>query len=146
MPAGSCLCGAVRFEVAGELSQIELCHCVKCRKAYGAAFASTLYARIDDFRWLAGERSVATFDAPVESRPPAYRHCFCRTCGSPLPLVLEGLPLVELPAATFDDAIEARPRYHMFVAQKSEWLEIADSLERHHGPSPFSGKVLRTLL
>jgi len=146
MPTGSCLCGAVRFEVAGEVSQIELCHCVKCRKAYGAAFAATLYARAEDFRWLEGERRVATFDAPLESTPPAYRHCFCTACGSPLPLVWDGLPLVELPAATLDDPIGVRPRYHMFTSQKPEWFEISDGLERHDGPSPFAEKVIHSVL
>ena len=54
MAAGRCLCGAVRFEVGGELTQIELCHCVKCKKAYGAAFAATLYVRSENFPSIFG--------------------------------------------------------------------------------------------
>ena len=61
--SGGCLCGGVRFEVAGPLSEIELCHCPRCRRAYGSAFAATVYARRDDFRWLC-PASVADGDAP----------------------------------------------------------------------------------
>lgn len=142
---GGCLCGAVRFEVSGALSPIELCHCPKCRRAYGAAFAATLYARAGDFRWLRGEAQRATFDAPVESSPPAYRHAFCRTCGAPLPLVREGAAFVELPASSLDGPLEARPRYHQFTGRKAEWLEIRDALERHPGACPRAAKVTAAL-
>ena len=42
MHQGSCLCGRIRFEVAGELAGIQLCHCSQCRRANGAAFAALL--------------------------------------------------------------------------------------------------------
>jgi hypothetical protein len=146
MTRGSCLCGAVRFEVTGALSEIELCHCRKCRKAYGSAFAATLYAHARGFRWLAGDSLVARFDAPLESDPPAYRHSFCRRCGSPLPLLWEGFPWVELPAACLDDPVDGRPRYHMFTDQKAQWFEIADRLERFERASPLDAKVIQSLL
>lgn len=38
---GSCLCGAVEFEVAGELErQPEACHCSMCRKQSGHYLAA----------------------------------------------------------------------------------------------------------
>jgi hypothetical protein len=37
MTIGSCLCGSVAFEVSGMLTEIEYCHCPKCKKAYGSA-------------------------------------------------------------------------------------------------------------
>ena len=33
--SGSCLCGAVRFEVAGDFERFYLCHCEHCRKDTG---------------------------------------------------------------------------------------------------------------
>ena len=146
MPAGRCLCGAVRFEVGGELTQIELCHCVKCKKAYGAAFAATLYAGRGSFRWTAGEDLVASYDAPLEQSPPAYRHSFCRTCGSPLPVGWDGFPLVEIPAALLDDVAGACPAYHMFVVQKAPWHETVDDLPQHPDGGPPAEKVLMPLL
>jgi hypothetical protein len=33
--AGSCLCGAVKYEVHGGVDDITYCHCAMCRKAHG---------------------------------------------------------------------------------------------------------------
>jgi len=96
MVEGSCLCGEVAFELDGALSEIELCHCRKCRKAYGAAFSATIYCTEGAFKWTRGEAFVRTYDAPIEESPPAYRHSFCGTCGSTLPLVWARLPFVEV--------------------------------------------------
>lgn len=41
MHEGSCLCGAVKFRVEGELPPPDACHCVQCRKQSGHFFAST---------------------------------------------------------------------------------------------------------
>jgi hypothetical protein len=41
MHNGSCLCGAVTFEVAGDLPGPDACHCSTCRKHSGHYFAST---------------------------------------------------------------------------------------------------------
>lgn len=38
---GSCLCGAVTFEVQGDLPAPSACHCSKCRKHSGHFEAST---------------------------------------------------------------------------------------------------------
>ena len=36
---GSCLCGGLRYEIRGEIGDIVQCHCQRCRKANGTAFA-----------------------------------------------------------------------------------------------------------
>src|SRR5262245_40390399 len=41
MHTGSCLCGAVRFEIAGDLPDPDACHCTQCRKTSGHYFVST---------------------------------------------------------------------------------------------------------
>ena len=41
MHRGSCQCGAISFEVAGDLPPPDACHCSKCRKQSGHFFAST---------------------------------------------------------------------------------------------------------
>ncbi len=136
----------VRFEVEGELTEIELCHCAKCKRAFGSAFAATLYARSGDFRWTSGKEQIATWDAPLETSPPAYRHCFCRTCGGPLPVAWDGFPLVEIPATLLDEVGARRPAYHMFVTQKAPWHAIADDLPQHPRGSPLEDKVLQPLV
>jgi hypothetical protein len=145
MQRGSCLCGEVRFEVDGPLTPIELCHCAKCKKAYGTAFAATLYTRSESFRWLAGEEHVSSYDAPLEQSPPAYRHCFCTGCGSPAPISWEGFPVVEIPVSALDGPVDRRPVYHMYECQKAAWFEIRDALPRYDEGAPLAEKVIQAL-
>ncbi len=145
MPRGRCLCGDVTFEV-GPLTDIELCHCVKCRRAYGAAYAATVYAKASTFRWVEGEGQVGTYDAPLEDSAPAYRHSFCRRCGSPLPLVWESLPFVELPVACLEDQVPSRPAYQMFESQRLTWIESVGGLRWHVRGAPLREKVVASLL
>ncbi len=41
MLKGSCLCGAVSFELTGELRPPFACHCTQCRKTSGHYWSST---------------------------------------------------------------------------------------------------------
>jgi hypothetical protein len=54
---GSCLCGGVRFEIAGPLMRSSHCHCRQCLKGHGAPFRTRVAAA--DFRFLAGEELVS---------------------------------------------------------------------------------------
>jgi hypothetical protein len=146
MIKGSCLCGEVVFEMEEPLSDIELCHCQKCKKAYGAPFAATLYCAKSGFRWTRGEARVRTYDAPIEESPPAYRHSFCVTCGSALPLVWETLPFVEVPVSSLDEAVNARPAYQMFACQRLGWIGEASGLRWYDRGAPLGDKVVRAVL
>lgn len=142
---GACLCGAVAFEVRSEPSAIELCQCRKCRRAYGTAFAATLYARLGGFRWTRGEDRIRTWDAPLERKPPPYRHVFCRDCGSPLPIVQEALDLVEIPAGALEGDPGVAPEYRMFASQQLPWLEWPDDLPSYPEGAPLARRVARRL-
>ncbi|KAA0974590.1 hypothetical protein FQ185_11730 [Pseudomonas sp. ANT_H12B] len=37
---GSCLCGAVSYEIKSRPKALSHCHCNQCRESHGAAFAS----------------------------------------------------------------------------------------------------------
>src|ERR1700732_4274128 len=76
---GSCLCGGVKFAIAGPLLRPLNCHCSLCRKQHGAAFRSRARVRRSDFKWIRGEELVAYYEAT-----PGYRRGFCRVCGSPI--------------------------------------------------------------
>jgi hypothetical protein len=146
MPRGSCLCGDVAFELMGTLTSIELCHCDKCKKAYGAPFAASLYGKKTGFRWLRGEEQVASYDAPQEDSPPAYRHSFCRRCGSPLPLVWSALPIVEVPVASLDACPSPTPAYQMFGCQRLGWIVETQDLPWYERAAPLREKVVQALL
>ncbi|UTN73684.1 GFA family protein [Pseudomonas aeruginosa] len=61
MLSGSCLCGAVRYEIDAPIESASHCHCSQCRKAHGAAFATYGKVRREAFRYVAGADAVAEY-------------------------------------------------------------------------------------
>src|SRR5258706_678454 len=103
---GSCLCGGVRYEFDGKVFLFNHCHCVQCRKAHGASFASNLHIRPDQFRWLAGESQVARFESS-----PGVRRSFCSVCGGSVAIAPDEQGVIS--AAAPDDPIDPRPMLHL---------------------------------
>lgn len=128
MIRGSCLCGGVRFEIRRTTGPFELCHCSRCRKASGAAFAAGLRVRGEDFRLVQGRELIQTFEAPIIESPPPYTNSFCGRCGSPVPVASDDASWLEIPAGTLDDDPKMRPDKHIYVDFKSSWYSIADPL------------------
>lgn len=75
---GGCLCAGVAYAFT-EPRQAFHCHCLQCRKAHAAAFASYVRVPVDAFAWTRGEALVTVF----ESSPGVWRH-FCSRCSSAL--------------------------------------------------------------
>ena len=143
MVSGACLCGAVSFEIDGRLTPIQYCHAERCRKATGSAFAAELAAKASDFRWSRGEDLVTVYEAPLLREPPPYRHAFCRVCGSPLPVALEGSDFVVLHAGVLDGNPETGPFRHIFVAQNASWHTISDDLPQFDRHAPVGQRLPR---
>src|SRR5207248_10466608 len=49
---GSCLCGALRYEIEGDFEGVWMCHCSNCRKASGGAGNTIVVVPRDRFHWL----------------------------------------------------------------------------------------------
>lgn len=124
MLRGRCLCGEVRYEISGPLSDALNCHCSMCRKAHGAAFRSRARVKATDFRWIKGEELVTYFESS-----PGHHRGFCRVCGSPLLGRVDRDPTVYgLALGTLDDDPGIKPKSHIFVASKAPWFDITDDL------------------
>lgn len=134
---GSCLCGALKYEVDGPFKAMTNCHCSMCRKHHGAPFATFVVAPIDGFRWLSGEDSQLHY----ASSPSADRTS-CSTCGSVGPLLMPGFRIVVLPAGNLDEDPGVRLDSHMFVGSKAPWHVISDSAPQYEAyPPDFPGAV-----
>jgi hypothetical protein len=126
MLEGSCLCGAVRYRIDGNLGPIVNCHCSQCRKASGAGFATNASASKAEFRFLSGEELLGRF----ESSPGQFR-CFCSRCGSPVVKLNQAKPdEVRVRLGTLDGDPGRRPEGHFLVSAKAPWTTIADDLPR----------------
>ena len=121
MHQGSCLCGVVRYEIRGELGPAFYCHCSRCRKASGTAFASNAVVEAEAFVLLAGEDALRTYVAST-----GLSRQFCGQCGSPILSSRPGLPLVRVRLGTLDSPLEHGPQAHIYTASKAGWFEILD--------------------
>jgi hypothetical protein len=131
MIRGSCLCGAVTFEVAAATGPMETCHCNRCRKLSGSAAMTSVGVRAEEFRLLTGREFIRSYAAPILYAKPAYRSYFCGTCGSPLPADDVSNGFMEIPAGLLDDDPGLRPDKHIFVELLPAWDRIHDDLPRY---------------
>src|SRR5215469_15639083 len=122
---GSCLCGAVHYEIDGLSGPINHCSCRTCRKAHAAAFTSTAAVDRTHFRWLAGEDKLSSF----ESSPGKLRH-FCSTCGSHLVAERAVQPHVILRVATLDDDPGRKPEFAIWRSHEVPWLDYGRDVSR----------------
>jgi len=127
---GSCLCGAVRFEVLGDFERFFLCHCGRCRKDTGSAHAANLFSTTAKIRWLSGQAKIKTFNLPTTR----HERSFCSDCGSSVPGVQMNGALLVVPAGSLDTAVEVRPDAHICVASRASWDQRLEEIPRLDGP------------
>lgn len=117
---GSCLCGAVSFEVEGKLPQPDACHCHECRKFSGHYFVSTDVprARVK----IDGNEKINWYQ--IEN----VRRGFCSICGSSLFWDPIGQDWTAIALGAFEVPTDTRVNKHIFVAEKSDYYDITDDL------------------
>ena len=125
MHTGSCLCGAVRFEVAGELRPPDACHCSQCRKHSGHYFVSTDLPRAAVT--IHGADKVTWFHSSEK-----VRRGFCATCGSSLFWDPIHRDMIAIAMGAFDPPTGTRIAIHVHVADKGDYYDIADGLPQKH--------------
>lgn len=128
MIKGSCLCGEIRYELTGEPVRAHHCHCQRCRKIGGSAFASNLFVPLDAIRYTQGEGLLQSYKLPDAER---FTHVFCKACGSSLPFRNQARGVVVVPMGSLDDDPEHPPEAHIFVGSKAPWFTIKDALPQH---------------
>ncbi len=132
MYAGSCLCGAIKFEIKGPISNIVHCHCSQCRKAQGSAFATNGIVKSGDFKLLSGEDKLTAY----ESTPGQIKY-FCRICGSPIISKTESKPdQVRIRLGTITSDVIERPMAHIFTTSKANWEDISGDLPQYESYEP----------
>ena len=124
MPNGSCLCGAVRLEVEGELPPPDVCHCSQCRAWSGHCFASTDVAR--DRVTVHGAEHVAWHQSSEK-----VRRGFCSICGSSLFWDPIHRDWTAIAMGVFEKPTGVRADKHIFVHQKGDYYDIADGLPQN---------------
>jgi hypothetical protein len=125
--SGSCLCGAISYRISQNIADIIHCHCIKCRKAHGAAFSSV--AKVEDKNFsITGEENLSCY----QSSPGKIR-CFCSDCGSQIYAKRDNTDFIILRLGTLNDESMIGSQYqeakHIWLAEKACWYELHTNLE-----------------
>lgn len=124
---GSCLCGAVTFDVEGALPPPDACHCTQCRKHSGHYFVSTDVPRAAVT--IRGEEKLAWYRSSEKAR-----RGFCATCGSSLfwdPIDRDKHSWIGVAMGAFDGPTDTRLRIHIHVAEQGDYYDLADGLPQN---------------
>ena len=117
MHRGSCLCGAITYEISGEFGNAYFCHCKRCRKASGTAFAANARITPNQFRLITGHDSLKTY----HHAPTGLARKFCSECGTPVVSERTEPAMLAVRLGTLDTPLSKGPEAHIFVASKAEW-------------------------
>ena len=118
---GSCLCGAVAFEVDKIPESYRACHCNACRKS-GGHYWSAFSVANEDFRFTE-DRGLKWY----RSSDWAERG-FCKECGASLFFKPLGKDIIEVAPGSIDGPTGTMLAGHIFVAFKGDYYELADGL------------------
>jgi hypothetical protein len=127
--SGSCLCGAVRFEVDTELRAPDACHCDACRKQSGHYFVSTDVPR--SALTILGEDKVGWFNSSERAR-----RGFCSICGSSLFWDPIGRDWTGIAMGAFDKPTGTRIAEHIFTAEKGDYYDLRDGVPQFEHVPP----------
>lgn len=119
MWTGACACGAVRYELTGELTKVTFCHCSKCRRWHGHVGAYTAVERAG-FR-LTEQRGLRWFAAS-----DTVRRGFCGECGSSLFWDETGDVRLGICAGTVDQPTGLVPKAHIYVASRGDYYPLIE--------------------
>lgn len=127
MASGQCNCGAVRFEIDGDLDGVYVCHCSICRRSTGSNGIAVVLVPKERFHWVGGTEHISTWKKPDAD----WQTWFCGICGSPVPGENDPAKIF-VPAGSLTHGGEAlKVLHHIWVGSKAVWDEIGDSGRQH---------------
>ena len=132
MQTGRCLCGAVTWELTGDLIATAICHCDHCQRQSGGAFSVNLVANESQ---LSVSGDLKTYEDRGKHGDDVYvRRRFCGSCGSPIVSELaKTAGVVAVKAGTLDDKSTVLPGVEVWCVDRQPWVALpgmAVSLDR----------------
>ncbi|MBF8778742.1 GFA family protein [Pseudomonas fulva] len=124
---GGCHCGALRYRLEGEPSDVAHCHCSICRRVSGGLVVTWLSLPRAGFQWLKGTPRC-------HIAPPSCSRYFCGDCGAHVALMTRHSPdTVDITVATLDQPERVRPRRHIWTDSRLPWLHLDEHLPGEAG-------------
>jgi hypothetical protein len=118
MYKGSCLCGAVRYEIRGDIDRTSNCWCRMCQKQHGAAFGPYANVASGALHIVQGEDAITHY-----ASSPGVDRTFCKVCGSNLTWQMDGhRDSIGVTLGTFDTPYEGKVTHDLHIDSKPGWL------------------------
>ena len=126
---GSCLCGAVRFEVAPPTSFCAHCHCTMCQRSNAAPYVTWVGVPKQQFKIRSGEECLVSYASSEHGT-----RSFCSRCGSSLFCELSTRPdEIDITLANFEGPIDREPDAHVYFSDRATWVSVDEKLPRLGG-------------
>ena len=123
MYKGSCLCGAIKYELKSEPKKVSHCHCSMCQKQHGSAFATYASLPRSELSYLSGLEALVEYN----SSGSVVRK-FCKVCGSNIEWSgsKEFPNWVSIAIATLDTPYKPKNIIEIYEGSKVCWLKNSD--------------------
>lgn len=115
---GGCLCGAVKYEVHGDLRPVVACHCNQCRKTSGHYVAATQAELKDVTIW--GD-TLKWFHSSESAK-----RGFCSNCGSNLFWQGFGRPHISIWAGTIEGPTKLKMESQLYPEEAGDYYDLPD--------------------
>jgi hypothetical protein len=118
MARGTCVCGAVEFEVVPPFRFFQYCHCSRCRKRSGSIHAANVAVPVEQLRWVRGEERAKRFELATAK---SWSNAFCEVCGSALPWLTRNGRAYVVPVGGLDEDPGERPTRNIWKGSRAVW-------------------------
>ncbi|KAH9481996.1 hypothetical protein JR316_0006526 [Psilocybe cubensis] len=124
---GSCLCKAVKYEVAGDPITFRICHCQNCKKATGSAFMTNVFFTEDKLRVTEGQEKLKVYHDHETASGNVLSRYFCSQCGSNVFLQSSDKRAVAgkiriIAAGTLDEEFDWVPKTQLWPELKQHFI------------------------
>lgn len=140
---GGCLCGAVRYAISQPFTLFQYCHCSRCRKVSGTAYAANIFVPSEQFCWLSGEDQIVSHKIADAKH---FVTTFCQSCGSSMPSHTGDAKTAIVPAGGLDklpstDPEQSAPSQSIFWGSRADWYRSPEQLPQYESLPQRKPKV-----
>lgn len=126
MLTGTCLCGAVAYQVPDAFEYALNCHCSQCRRTTGSAFKPLAGIGRGKLTLTQGADSLLIYGESADAHD-----AHCKQCGALLYSIVRDGEYVHVAMGTLIDDPSIRPSMHIYVGSKAPWYTITDDLPQY---------------
>jgi hypothetical protein len=128
---GGCQCGALRYEIAGPVLSVYVCHCRECRKQSASAFGISVTVRSADVRLTQGKPLRWTRATDTGGTLDCF---FCPRCGS---RVWHGDKErdadISVKGGSLDEPVDLSLAAHIWTSRKLPGVIIPENAKQYPG-------------